>query len=191
MTLQITTKGYSLIEVLVAVAILMFSIVGPITIAVKSMQSAQHALQQNTAFFLAQEGITAVNALRNDASLGHILNGSSAWGWANTTSGPLASCFTATGCGIDFRDATVSDNDVACNASASACSMYFNNASARAKYSHVSSGAVTPFRRVINLTSRNGGNEVQISSRVEWTSRLFGGTQNVTLTSSVFNIYEE
>jgi Tfp pilus assembly protein PilV len=184
-----TTKGYSLIEVLVAVAILMFSIVGPITIAVKSMQSAQYALQQNTAFFLAQEGISAVNTLRNEGALRHVLNGQPEWSWANE-SGWLASCFTSTGCGIDFRDESVLNNIVDCSANANACVLRFNDAGTRAKFSYAGGGVLSPYSRVITLTTLNGGNEVNVVSTVEWTSRLFGEPQMVTLTSSVFNIYK-
>ena len=80
-----TEKGYSLVEVLIAVSILMLAIVGPLTIAAKSLQSAQYARQQTTAFFLAQEGITAVNTFRNWYALQAYIGSTDPWDWASPT----------------------------------------------------------------------------------------------------------
>ena len=63
------TKGYSLVEVLVAIAILMLAIVGAMTIASKGLQSSFYAREQNIAFFLAQEGTEAVMTIRNEFAL--------------------------------------------------------------------------------------------------------------------------
>ena len=180
------TKGYSLVEVLVAVAILMISIVGPLTIAAKALQSAQYARQQNTAFFLAQEGITAVNTLRNNGGLDAYTDDNSvAWNWVNQAG--IASCFEVTGCNIDFRDDTLLNNVVDCSDSATACTLLRNTDAPRAVYQHVS-GEASPFTRVITLEYANE-DEVLVRSRVSWGSDLLGGEQEVILSTSIFNIY--
>ncbi len=184
MRYQTHTTGYSLVEVLVAISILMLSIVGPMTIAAKSMQSAQYARQQNTAFFLAQEGISAANTIRNNSSLDAYLDSDiSPWLWVNEAS--LQPCFTATGCDIDFRDATLLDNVVSCS---SDCTLRFNEAANRAVYQHVS-GDATPYTRVLLFDFING-DEVAVKSTVSWGTTLLGGTQSVTLSTSLFNLYK-
>lgn len=181
-----TTKGYSLVEVLVAITILLLSIVGPLTIAAKSLQSAQYARQQNTAFFLAQEGITIANALRNDAGLAASLD-SSVDGWAWTTDTALSSCFTSTGCNIDFRDSSLTSNVVSCATPAN-CALRFDNAAPRALYQMVS-GDTTPYTRIIRF-ELTAAEEVLVTSSVSWSSTILGGTQEVVLTTSLFNLYD-
>jgi Tfp pilus assembly protein PilV len=104
-----STKGYSLVEVLVAVSILMLSIVGPLTIAMKSLQSAQYARQQNTAFFLAQEGITIINTVRNNAALA-VYTGATNDSWQWPQSSGVWACHFEPGCNIDFRDSLLDNN---------------------------------------------------------------------------------
>lgn len=181
------TNGYSLVEVLVAVSILMLSIVGPITIAAKSLQSAQYSRQQNTAFFLAQEGITAANALRNDGGADAFTDASvDPWDWVTNTN--LSPCFAATGCDIDFRDDTLLSNVVSC-ATASNCTLQFSTTTSRAAFQH-QSGDQSPYTRVITFEFANL-EEVIVKSTVSWTSTILGGSQEVVLTTSLFNLYKD
>ncbi len=182
-----STKGYSLVESLVAIAILMLSIVGPITIAAKSLQSAQYARQQNTAFFLAQEGISIINTLRNDGGLAAYLN-PAVDGWeAWTGDANLAPCFETTGCNFDVSDSTLNNNVVDCNVIAN-CLMSFSKSATRSVY-NLSSGEDTPYTRVIQLRFVTSA-EVQVNSTVTWNSQILGGEQEITLTTSLFNLYE-
>lgn len=181
------TKGYSLVEVLVAVAILMIAIVGPITIAAKSLQSAQYARQQNTAFFLAQEGITIANTLRNDAGLFAYVNpGADPWAWTGESS--LGPCFDTTGCNIDFRDDSLLNNVSDCGDSADACVLKFDKDAPRAAYQMVQ-GENTPFTRIITFSFASP-DEVVVKSNVTWGSGLLGDDQVVTFSTSLFNLYK-
>jgi type II secretory pathway pseudopilin PulG len=58
-------KGFTIIETLVAITILMISIVGPLTIAQKSLNASIYAKDQVIASFLAQEQIELVKFERN------------------------------------------------------------------------------------------------------------------------------
>lgn len=185
---HVTTKGYSLVEVLVAVGILMLSIVGPLTIAAKSMQSAQYSRQQNTAFFLAQEGITAVNTIRNSEGAEYYIGiNSDPWAWVNDAS--LDSCFETTGCNIDFRDGTLTNNLADCASSPTACTLLFRETTSRAAYQLVS-GDASPYTRIITLEMVTP-DEMVVESKVQWGSTLLGGTQEVTLSTSLFNLFED
>lgn len=182
-----SVTGYSLIEVLVAISILMLSIVGPLTIAVKSIQSAQYARQQNTAFFLAQEGISSMNTIRNDAAISAFISGTpDTWEWVDEAG--LSPCFDSTGCDIDFRDESLINNVTDCSASASECTLQFDESFGRVVYQHVQ-GAETPFTRVITLEEVSS-DEVLVTSRVRWESTLLSQNQEVVLTTSLFDLYE-
>ena len=63
-------RGYSLVEVLVAISVLLIALVGPLTIASSGLKRANFAKEQTLAIFLAQEGMEAVVKLREDAALG-------------------------------------------------------------------------------------------------------------------------
>lgn len=179
-------KGYSLIEVLVAISILMLSIIGPITIAAKSIQSAQYVRQQNTAFFLAQEGITIANTLRNDSALLATLYPEfDSWAWVQ--SGGLGVCFQSTGCNIDFRDNTLTSNVTSC-ATESDCTMSFDENASRAKY-QLQQGPLSPYTRILTFDLISP-EEVVVVSTVKWNSGLLGGDQEVTLSTSLFDLYE-
>jgi Tfp pilus assembly protein PilV len=174
-------KGYSLIEVLVAIGLLMFAIVGPMTIAMKSAQSALYARHQNTAFFLAQEGISIINAIRNDSALvSYNTQGADSWTWMDGAS--LAPCRASYGCTIDAVDATFLNNVTSCE-SPENCTLSYDENAVRGVYK-VGSGEVTPFRRIITLEEITP-DEVLVTSKVEWEARVLGGKQTVTLNTSL------
>jgi prepilin-type N-terminal cleavage/methylation domain-containing protein len=58
-------RGFSLIETLVAVVILVSVMVGPLTLAQRSMRSAAYARDQVVAGFLAEEAIEYIRAMRD------------------------------------------------------------------------------------------------------------------------------
>lgn len=62
---KIKTGGFTLIETLVAVSILLVAIVGPMEIASKGLFSAFYAQDEITAFYLAQEGVEYVRNARD------------------------------------------------------------------------------------------------------------------------------
>lgn len=61
-----TNKGFTIVETLVAVAILMISIAGPLTIAQKGLMAALYARDQVTASFLAQELMEQIKYTRDN-----------------------------------------------------------------------------------------------------------------------------
>jgi prepilin-type N-terminal cleavage/methylation domain-containing protein len=63
-------RGFTLIETLVAISLLMTAIVAPMALAAQSLASAYYARDQITAYFLAQEAVEAVRSAR-DANILH------------------------------------------------------------------------------------------------------------------------
>lgn len=184
-----TTSGYSLIEVLVAVALLMFAIVGPMTIAVKSSQSSQYARQQTTAFFLAQEGISIVNTIRNNEALAWANDSRvDAWRWLDDPD--LAPCFENYGCNIDFTGASFLSTVTSCEEPED-CQMQFSETRGRLVY-QMRAGDLTPYRRIITLTKLGiEEEEIQVVSTIQWDTKLLGDSvQTVSQSTSLFHIYK-
>lgn len=73
-TLQ-KNKGFTIIETLVAITILMISIAGPLTIAQKSLMAASYAKDQVIASFLAQD---LMEKIKNDRDV-NIATFGAAW----------------------------------------------------------------------------------------------------------------
>ena len=63
-------RGFTLIETMVAITLISIAIVAPITLSLKSLESAHYARDQVAASFLAHEAIEDVRAIRD----GNILN---------------------------------------------------------------------------------------------------------------------
>jgi len=59
------TNGFTLVETLVAIAVLTIAIVAPMSLTTQSLSSAYYARDQVTAFHLAQEAIEAVRSVRD------------------------------------------------------------------------------------------------------------------------------
>jgi type II secretory pathway pseudopilin PulG len=63
------TSGFTLVETLVAVTILLMVVVGPMSIASQGLRNAYFAGEQTTAIYLAQEAIEYIQKLRDDNAL--------------------------------------------------------------------------------------------------------------------------
>jgi len=199
--------GYSLVEVLVAVSVLLIGIAGPLTIASRGMQVSDSAQLQTTAFFLAQEGIELVMALRaNDglAQLDDRSNGGSkslSWDWTKTIN--LKGCNTPSGqnrrCefGLDRRylknPATYPMQNCRGNTNTSNCDLYLKDISPNNTqfYLHDSTGNKTPFNRVITVEDL-GNNAVRVTSAVTYRARaqVLGGNKTEVSETVLYDIYD-
>jgi len=69
-------EGFTLIETMVAISLLMVALIAPMSLASEALTDAYYARSQVTAFYLAQEGIEIVRSVR-DANIMAIAEGSS------------------------------------------------------------------------------------------------------------------
>ena len=192
-----TRAGYSLVEVLVAIAVLMLAIIGPITIAAQGIKAAQFSREQTVAYFLAQEGLEIFFALRASAGLAYIDGQSTnSFPWSNLDALDPG-CDTSSQCvlGIDFRDNTLDNNLVYCGGSdVSNCQLYFDDTNpARAAYSHDSSlGDVSPYQRTISIIQIGSNSHMRrLRSLVSWDSIAYPNQrQSVELVTDLYNIYD-
>lgn len=191
MKLATNQSGYSMVEVLVAIAILLLATVGPMSIAARSLQYAQFTNEQNQAFFLAQEGIEAVYKMRADYVLIYIdryPSGLTSWSWITNTR--LAPCYTNSGCGIDWRDDTMFSNISDCSSSATACTLRFSESRPRARYTNYGTAPyMTPFTRVVTIEDIDP-ETVLVTSEVTWTASGSRQPRSVSLQTYMHDIYE-
>ncbi len=158
-------RGFTLLETLVAVTILVIAIMAPMTIAQNALQNAIYARDQVTAFYLAQEGIEYARALRDK----NIMQGNP-WlqkpaSTANCVSPvDLNQCVVAagsTGCNIDF----VNFCNTLC-ATPSGCSpLKFSTTG----YSTVGAGTVSKYTRTLTLEQITT-QQYKVKVHMDWTS---------------------
>ena len=163
------------------------------TIASTAIKSSLYAREQNTAFFLAQEGIEAVVAIRNEYGLRHVANPAvpavPAGSWVSNAN--VTGCSDLTqGCGLHFIDTDVTDNPrITCTTAATnPCRLYYNASAVRAVYSHTAAGvAPSKYSRQIFITPSAPGWEV--TSLVTWQPNGTVPVKTVRLTTFLYNIY--
>lgn len=198
-------SGFSLIETLVAITILLLVITGPIAISSQSARSASFSSEQVTAFLLAQEGVELIQKARDDLLVRSFATGASGteltpWAmFTSLTQSRYASCFERAGtpntserCGLSIathNGAAVSDITVTNCSTLTNCTLYRTSNSQRSRFTHSASGAEqTKFIRYIVLESVNP-NEVKVTSTVLWRQGSIQEDQSVVVESRLFNIY--
>ncbi len=200
------TKGFTLIEAMVAIAIVALAIVGPMYTANSAIVAAELSNDQITASYLAQEGIEYVRTMRDDAYLSAyaIDLGTSQYapldGWNNFLKGnngpsnpwSISKCFNQSPNKTCTLDASPSQSmSVAlnqCNTSAENCSPLYLDPSSGIYSTTNLSGTLTPFTRTFQAESISGvpldtnGNpvEILIQSIVTW--NFHNNTYTVTVT---------
>ncbi len=172
--------GYSLVEVLVAVSVLLVSIVGPMTIASKGLKNSNEAKDQTTAFFLANEAIEGVVNLRESAALPKYVSGASGVDvWSSVQALGSIGCTTASPCGVNLEG----DTPTFFKCSTGTCDINLFS-SGKTRYRQQSGGTDTPYRREVVISSNSS--RVKVVSTVSWGS---DSGQSLTLESYVYNIY--
>ncbi len=178
------TTGFTLIETLVAITILMLAIVGPMTIASRGLHSAFFAKDQFTAVYLAQEAMELARAVRDGNALE---GGSTDW-----LAGFGTNCKNANGCRVDVRSSPIVFNG---NCSGNACRLNYDSGTLGTLpgvYTHQIGGNISasPFTRIVKVNEIVNYVEAEIVVTVSWQTGLFaGGTKTVTLQSRIFNQY--
>lgn len=146
------TRAFTLLETLVAISVLLMALLGPFSIAQQSLRSAYYARDQVTAFYLAQEGVEFVRAIRDQ----NYLQGSD---WLT---GIEATC-TNTPCTVDYPNFTYAacPQGVCAPLKISTAGGLYNQ----------DSGTDSPFTRYIVLTpSATNPEEMIVSVTLQWRS---------------------
>ena len=188
--MNMTKRGFTLLETLVAVAILALAVSGPIYVASRVLVAAQVAKEQLTASYLAQEGIEYMRSMRDHEFLAAYASGSqtaSEDAWANFTAGDgshtgaITRCTPLLPCALDpslpmgfgvlsaVRSCIIANN----------CPLYVTAATGQYKL-NATDATLSPYTRRISATMVSS-NDVKITSTVTWSNR--GNPYSVTVTS--------
>ena len=157
-------KGFTLIETLVAIAILLIAVVGPISLIGDALHKLYYAKDQIIAINLAQEGIEVVRQVRDSNML--------AWDGATPpwNTGIEEDYYT-----IDADSATVTS-------SANAQQPILLNGDGF--YRQSGAGTATQFTRLVTITDIVSGRELKVTSTVEW--KTGGQTGTITVSEYLF-----
>ena len=163
-------KGFTILETLVAIAILMLAVTGPLYFASNSLMSAVYARDQITAFYLAQEGFEQIRAVRDN----NILNNDS-WLTGIWSADDTSPCTVA--CEIDaFND---SKNLIPTKCPASGCEPLILGTEGKYSYKQ-GTGTTTSFVRTIQVTATTP-DEAKVTVKMDWvtsgTSKTFTASE--------------
>lgn len=177
-------NGFSLVETLVAISILLIVIVGPMTITMSTAKSSTFASEQIQAFFLAQEGLELVQKLRDDLLLEGLNTGTDTW----NTFTSYTQCYSASGCGFGWSETEGELIPPVSCATSSNCLIY-RSEDGRGVFTHTAAGNIaTPFTRRIYLEVDGAG--VKVVSVVTWRTGSIVSEQQVEVDTYLYNIYE-
>jgi Tfp pilus assembly protein PilV len=163
-----TNKGFTLIETMVAVMILMTAIVGPLAIASKGLSTSLIAKDQLTAFYLAQDAIEYTRFIRDTnrleskpwlAGLDGTVNG-------HTNSGSAGGVCTSTdgsqSCLID----SIMDTTASCGAPLCSTALDYDSTNNWFSYTSGSGSIFTRTVAIINTPAHP--DEADVTVTVSW-----------------------
>lgn len=189
-------SGFSLVEVLVSITILLLVIVGPLQIIARSINSTNFSTEQVNAWFLAQEGLELAQKGRDDLVLQNFKLQINPPGEANPITEFLAdyaACFASNGCGLNIGDGTTLSVPVTCGV-ISNCRLYLYSDSQRSAYRHdFDVNRVTPFTRVVKMErfpASGTVREIKVTSTVTWRTGSLISSQKVEAVTYLFNVYD-
>lgn len=180
--------AFSIIETIVAIAILSVAVVAPLTLAQRGLFGSVYAQQQVTAFYLAQEAIEYVRSVRD----GNFLASSAGASWLSG----LAGCISPNICNMDSTlPGTVSQQIVDCRTDVTGCKMTYNPVTGIYGQRRFDDGSLhvgwqdAPFSRTLRITpvsiAGNANAEADLLVTVSWMSGRIQRT--FTVTEKIFN----
>ncbi len=193
-------QGFSLVEVLVAITILLLVIVGPMQIISRSINSTNFATEQVNAWFLAQEGLELAQKGRDDLVL---QNFSYQLNPATGEDTPLTeflnyytNCVGSSGaCGLNIGNGVSLPTRVNCNV-LNNCRLYLDSTNDRSSYTHTITGTPSLYTRVIKMEPTLVGGlgskvrEIKVTSTVTWRTGSLINSQKVEAITYLFNVYD-
>ncbi len=191
---QQTQSGFSLVEMLVAVSILLLVIVGPMTVTSRAAKSSSFSTEQAQAFFLAQEGLELAQRERDNILLKNF--GGVAVDWDDFINsgagGTYQHCYADTGCGLEWDNTATNLRAPANCAIAGKCKLYYDADAERSRFTHevgVPANETTLFTRIIKFENEDDA-KVRVTSTVTWRTGSVVAPQTVETQTYLYNIYD-
>lgn len=164
-------RGFTIIESLVAITILVLIVIGSSTAVQTGISSYIFSKDQIVAFYLAQEGTEQIRNMRDNNGLADV-------NWlTGISSGPSDPCYFGSSCTVDATTNVVTQ----CPSGPSSCPVLRQDPES-GLYGYDAAWESTNFRRAITLTSISA-DEVSIDVQVTWskgdTEREFTAKENI------------
>ncbi|MFH0755136.1 MAG: type II secretion system protein [bacterium] len=186
-------KGFTLVESLVAISILMIAIASPMILAQKGLSTATLSKDQMIASFLVQDAIEAVKNFRDQIAVSQTsvdwLVGNGAEFFVNCICDSEDTCnFDSSSlkfCNIDTTFSTWNQNSITVGSQTSLIPLkisYFD--SKFLKYDYIGS-TDSKFFRYINIKRTSNPDEALLSVRVSWNSPQ--GIQKIDIQNFIYN----
>ncbi len=179
--------GFSMIETLVAIFILLISITGPMVFAQSSLRAAFQSRDQITAYFLAQDVIEFIKNTREDIAITNIRDQAGSIDWIDDLE---TTCDTTNGCTIDTNYLVKSNDAVrSCNTSNPGC---LNDPDNPLKidndgYFGFNGSIDSKFHRTVYIDEKVPDREAQIVVKIRWTSHDTIGERVITVAENIYN----
>ncbi len=172
------SRGFTIIETLVAISILLLSIGGPIFAVSSAVSSAVYARDQITAFYLAQDAVEYVRGMRDDNALAQ-------GDWADFLAELPASC-TGSGSGQCAIDTTGIGSPFS---TCSGACLPLGYAASTGLYQY-SSGVASIFTRSVKFADPNPGDlnhEIRVQVTVSWQPSVTAEPKTFTITDNLLD----
>ncbi|MFA7193508.1 MAG: prepilin-type N-terminal cleavage/methylation domain-containing protein [Candidatus Paceibacterota bacterium] len=173
-------RGFTILETLVAIFILVLSITGPMVFAQSGLRTAFLARDQITSFFLAQDAVETIKNMRDN----NALNGANNWldGIFACDQNLNPTCLIS----IDTTMSTTTPEIDICTSGT--CPPLKTDASGRFGYNFsINDSSDSRFTRNIYLTEVVPGAELQIVVEMTWTSNVRVGDSRIVVQENIFN----
>jgi prepilin-type N-terminal cleavage/methylation domain-containing protein len=189
------SRGFTLIETLVAIFILLAAITGPMAFGQAGLRAAFLARDQVVAFSLAQDAIETVKNMRDNNALQKAQKGSfpGSSGGSLTKSqsswlSGLAGCTTNEGCNIDTSGDFPGIRVITCGNNPKACSvLYFDSVTRRFVTTPGTNREPSKFTRNIRITEIEKDREAEVVVTVGWNTNQFITDKKVIVQENIFN----
>ncbi|MEK7208634.1 MAG: hypothetical protein AAB677_00020 [Patescibacteria group bacterium] len=170
---SLTSQGFTIIESLVAITILIVGVLGPMTAATRGITDGYYAGNQLIATYLAQEALELAGAQiindREDSQA--FLNGFD------------SSCLTSS-CAVAIIPTNISFSFSACTGANNNCKMTYNTTGGFYDYS---SDSGQEFTRTLKITPIQTDKQALLEAKVTWFNKAGTPERNITLYRYVSN----
>ncbi len=184
-------QGFTLVETLVAISILLLVIIGPMTIAQKGIQSSYYSSDQVTAVFLAQEAMEAIREVRDNEALDSNvgldqdpIDERPTWDWHDDF---VDAC--ASGCAFDVE---ADEDDPLFTTCSGECTeaLYITDEGQYVTQLPGPGAQQSIFKRTITAVEDATKNGMEVTVAVTWNANIFGGEEKeIKLQTWIYDHY--
>lgn len=174
--------GFTLIEALVAISILVIAVIGPLSLASKGLSYSNYAKDEITAFYLANEAIDVIRNIRDT-------NKNSDKTWSEGLTGCISGCyFDAWENSITLKSPSYDEDYILKTCKKDGLVRFGYDFKLLSECQDSGSTEPSYFSRKVKLeTVDSSGNEIRVTAVVSWVAKN-GINRSITITENLFNL---